>query len=69
MMSTVEELQEEAAGELYTLGKDKLFEICDFLKISWDQRAIVQRKSRLALINYILTYILPTKRGIIRARR
>lgn len=57
MMSTVEELQEEMAGELYTLEKDKLFEICDFLKISGDQRAIVQRKSRLALINYILTYL------------
>lgn len=57
MTSALEELQEEVVGELHTLTKDKLLEICDFLEISGEQRRDVKDKSRIALMTRIMMFL------------
>ena len=57
MTSALEELQEEVVGELRTLTKDKLLEICDFLYISGEQRRDVQNKSRISLMTHIMMFL------------
>ena len=53
MTSTLEELQEEVVGELYTLTKDNLQDLCDFLKIS----GTIKGKSCLSLVTHILNHM------------
>lgn len=57
MTTALEELQEEVVGELHTLTKDKLLEICDFLDISGEQRRDVQDKSRISLMTHIMRFL------------
>lgn len=57
MTTALEELQEEVVGELHTLTKDKLLEICDFLDISGEQRRDVQDKSRISLMTHIMMFL------------
>ena len=56
-MTALEELQEEVVGALYTLTRDNLLEISDFLNISGDQRADVKGKSRISLVTHILKHL------------
>lgn len=53
-MMPLEELQEEVVGELHTLTKDSLLEVCDFLNISGSQREDVKGKSRISLLTHIM---------------
>lgn len=50
-------MQEEIMGELHALTRENLLRICDFLKISGDQRTNVDRKSRISLVTHILKYL------------
>ena len=57
MTTALEELQEVEVGELHTLTKDKLLEICDFLDISGEQRRHFQDKSQKSLMTHIMMFL------------
>ena len=48
--SEIDDLQMEIQGTLYTLTRDNLIELCNFLKISED----VKNKNRKAIVLYII---------------
>lgn len=55
--SALEELKLEIGGALYTLGRDALIEICDFLLIAGSTYENVKGKSRSALIAHVTRHL------------
>lgn len=55
--SGLEDLKLEVAGTLYTVTRDILIEVCDFLNIAGSKLERVSGKSRSSLISYIIQHL------------
>lgn len=55
--SELEDLKLEVGGALYTLTRDNLVEVCDFLNIVGSKFEKVSGKSRSSLISYVTSHL------------
>ena len=56
-MSTLEKLLEKVVCELRSLTKDNLLKVCDFLKISGEERAAVETNPHISLVTHVMKYL------------
>ena len=55
--SALEDLKREVGGKLYTLTRDDLIEVCDFLTIAGSTFEYVSGKKRSSLISHVTMHL------------